>query len=231
MLQLCFKKHITGRYPVHLRMAYFIKTPWLLKKIYPTLIWDMPATDNALYLTFDDGPHPAITPTVLKHLQQYNAKATFFCIGNNVVNNPEVYKSIIDAGHTVGNHTHNHLNGWKTKDKQYAENIKEAAKHIQSTLFRPPYGRITKFQARLLQNGANPYKIIMWSVLSGDFDIQLTPHKCLQNVIKHTRPGDIIVFHDSEKANPRMGYALPRVLEHFSKLGYVCKALEPAAIT
>lgn len=212
-------------------MAYFIKTPWLLKKAYPTLVWDMPASnDNALYLTFDDGPHPAITPFVLKQLEQYNAKATFFCIGNNVVNNPEVYKSIIDAGHTIANHTHNHLNGWKTKDKEYVDNIKQAAKHIQSNLFRPPYGRVTKFQARVLQSGANPFSIIMWNVLSGDFDIQLTPQKCLDNVIKNTHPGDIVVFHDSEKAYPRMGFALPRVLEYFSKLGYVFKAIKPAVI-
>lgn len=208
-------------------MAYFIKTPWLLKKAYPTLVWDMPADDNAVYLTFDDGPHPQITTAVLKHLQQYNARATFFCIGNNVVNNPEVYKSIIDAGHTVANHTHNHVNGWKTQDKEYISNIQLASTHIQSNLFRPPYGRITKFQAKLLQNSANPYRIIMWSVLSGDFDIQLSPQKCLQHVVKNTRPGDIVVFHDSEKAYPRMGFALPRVLEHFSNKGYVFKALQP----
>lgn len=206
-------------------MAYFIKTPWLIKKAYPTLIWDMPADDNALYLTFDDGPHAAITPAVLKHLQQYNAKATFFCIGNNVINNPDVYQSIIDAGHTIANHTHNHLNGWKTKDKEYIANVQQAAKHIQSNLFRPPYGRITKFQARVLQSGGNPYKIVMWSLLSGDFDIQLTPQKCLDNVIKNARPGNIIVFHDSEKAYPRMGFALPKVLEHFSKKGYEWRAL------
>lgn len=185
----------------------------------------MPADDNALYLTFDDGPHPAITPAVLKHLQQYNAKATFFCIGNNVINNPDVYQSIIDAGHTIANHTYNHLNGWKTKDKEYITNVQQAAKHIQSNLFRPPYGRITKFQARVLQSGGNPYKIVMWSLLSGDFDIQLTPQKCLDNVIKNARPGNIIVFHDSEKAYPRMGFALPKVLEHFSKKGYEWRAL------
>lgn len=211
-------------------MFYLVKTPWWLKKLYPTLVWDVPVQDKTICLTFDDGPHPDVTPVILKQLEQYNARATFFCIGNNVVNNIELYKNIIKSGHAIGNHTHNHLNGWKTKDEEYLNNINAAALHIQSNLFRPPYGRITKFQAKLLQQGNNPYNIIMWTVLSGDFDVQLSPEKCLKNVIKNTGPGSIVVFHDSVKAYQRVVYALPRVLEYFSNEGYTFKPLESHAV-
>ena len=211
-------------------MFYLVKTPWWLKKIYPSLVWDMPADDKAIYLTFDDGPHETITPMVLQHLKLYNAKATFFCIGNNVAKNETIYKSIIDDGHATGNHTFNHLSGWKTKDDVYLQNIAAAAKYIQSNLFRPPYGRITKFQAGLLQKSAAAYNIIMWNLLSGDFDVHLSPQKCLHNVVRNARPGAIVVFHDSEKASQRMIYALPRVLEYFSEKGYVFKAIESSKI-
>lgn len=207
-------------------MFYLVKTPWWLKKIYPSLVWGMPAKEKTIYLTFDDGPHETITQRVLKLLAQYNAKATFFCIGNNVVKNAGVYRQILDEGHAAGNHTHSHLNGWKTKDEEYINNITEAAKHIQGKLFRPPYGRITKFQAGLLQKSAMPFDIIMWSVLSGDFDVKLSPQNCLKNVVKNTEAGSIVVFHDSDKAYQRMIYTLPRVLEHFSAEGYSFKALE-----
>jgi len=186
----------------------------------------MPDKEKAIYLTFDDGPHETITPAVLKLLAQHNAKATFFCIGNNVLKNPAVYRQIISEGHAVGNHTNDHLNGWKTKDGLYINNIKEAARHISGKLFRPPYGRITKFQAGVLQKAAVPFNIIMWSVLSGDFDVQLSPQKCVKNVLRNTKAGSIIVFHDSEKSYQRMIFALPRVLEHFAAEGYAFKALE-----
>ncbi len=207
-------------------MFYMVKTPWWLKKMYPSLVWDIPSEEKVLYLTFDDGPHKIFTPLVLSHLQQFNAKATFFCIGKNVGETPSVYSAILQQGHAVGNHTQNHLNGWKTKDDIYIQNIAEASAHIQSGLFRPPYGRITKFQAALLQQRqAGPFVIIMWDVLSGDFDTDLSPERCLQNVMMYAKPGSIIVFHDSAKAFDRMNYALPRVLEHFSNRGFTFKTL------
>src|SRR5579863_2665827 len=191
-------------------MFYFVKTPWLLKKIYSSCIWDIPTSTNEkkIYLTFDDGPHPVATPFVLDQLKKYQAKATFFCIGKNVVEHPDVFKEILSQGHRVGNHTHNHFNGWKVSDKQYFDNIVEAKKYIDSNLFRPPYGRITKFQSETLRQSAN-FKIIMWDVLSADFDKEILPEKCTANVIKNTRSGSIIIFHDSEKAFDRMRVSLP----------------------
>ena len=189
---------------------YLVKTPWWLKKIYaPGLTWKIPTEANEIFLTFDDGPHPAITPFVLDCLRRYNAKATFFCIGKNVRQYPEVYRQIIDEGHKPGNHTQNHLNGWKTNDLEYLKNALAAKTYIDSKLFRPPYGRITRFKAQQLQSD---FKIIMWDVLSGDFDINLLPEKCLQNVVDNTKPGSIVVFHDSEKAAPSLMHALPVVL-------------------
>lgn len=212
-------------------MFYTVKTPWIFKKIYPDFVWEKTASEKIIYLTFDDGPHPTATPFVLDELGKYNAKATFFCIGKNVLEHPDVYRRIIDEGHSIGNHTHNHLNGWKTGDEKYFNNIFEAAKYIDSDLFRPPYGRITKFQAKLLQQGAiknvgqKQFKIIMWSVLSGDFDTTITPERCWQNALLNTKSGSIVIFHDSTKAWDRMSYALPRMLDHFSKLGYRFEAI------
>lgn len=203
---------------------YLVKTPWLLKKIYPTLIWDKNITDtNAIYLTFDDGPHPIATPFVLDVLKEYNAKATFFCIGKNVEQYPEIYEKIIAEGHSTGNHTHNHFNGFKTDDNDYIKNVKQATEHISSSLFRPPYGRITRFQAKLIQQLG--FKIIMWDVLSGDFDIKLSKEKCLENVLLNTKKGSIIVFHDSEKALKKLEYALPKALAHLSTNGFTFRAL------
>ena len=201
-------------------MLYLVKTPWWLSKgIYPAYTWSMPAGQKKLYLSFDDGPHPVVTPFVLDTLKKYHAKASFFCIGKNVAAYPELYKRILLEGHAVGNHTQNHLNGWKTNDARYLSNITEAAQYIDSKLFRPPYGRITRFQARQVQERLG-LRVVMWSVLSGDFDTNLEPEKCCTNVQKHAADGSIIVFHDSEKAMPRMGYALPGVLEYFSTRGF-----------
>jgi peptidoglycan/xylan/chitin deacetylase (PgdA/CDA1 family) len=181
----------------------------------------MPAgNDKILYLSFDDGPHPVATPFVLDTLQRYDAKATFFCIGKNVQEYPEIYRRVLIDGHRTGNHTHNHLNGWKTDDRSYYENIRAASQLIDTDLFRPPYGRITKFQASLLHRMPLHYKVIMWDVLSADFDAKMTGPRCARNVIRHARPGSIIVFHDSEKAFVRLKEALPAVLNHFSELGY-----------
>lgn len=200
---------------------YFIKTPFWLATFYSKCIWKIPSQEKVIYLSFDDGPHPEATPFVLNELAQYNAKASFFCIGNNVLKHANIYESILQAGHRVGNHTYDHLNGWKTDTAEYIENIKDAANLIDSNLFRPPYGRITKKQIRVLKSSPNlPNQIIMWDVLSGDFDLKLNGHDCARNVIKYTKPGSIIVFHDSQKAWDRMSVALPLVLSHFSALGY-----------
>ena len=207
-------------------MFYFKKTPWWLKKIYKTCIWQIDTKENNIYLSFDDGPHPFATPFVLDELKKHHAKATFFCIGKNVVLYPEIYERIIAEGHTVGNHTHNHLNGWKTKNDIYINNIQSAGKHINSFFFRPPYGRITFKQLQILSGFQQPFKVIMWSVLSGDFDRGISNITCLNNVIKNTVAGSIIVFHDSEKAFNKLHFALPKVLEYFKEKHFEFKKID-----
>lgn len=206
-------------------MLYFVKAPWILKKLYPNSIWSIPTNEKVIYLTFDDGPHPEATPFVLQKLKQFNAKATFFCIGKNVVQYPDVYRQILDDGHKVGNHTYDHLNGWKVTDQEYLENIIKASRFIDSNLFRPPYGRSTKFQNSILENRSQKtqhkkFKIVMWDILSGDFDTTLSADTCALNVIRNSTKGSIVVFHDSKKAFPRMGEALPKVLQFFYEKGY-----------
>jgi peptidoglycan/xylan/chitin deacetylase (PgdA/CDA1 family) len=201
-------------------MFYFVRTPWWLKKLYSNRIWDIPGGEKLLYLSFDDGPHPEITPFVLDELKKYRATATFFCIGKNVVAQPQIYKRILTEGHRVGNHTQDHLNGWKISDKDYLDNIRQAAKYIDSTLFRPPYGRISAFQSACLRRAPFNYKIIMWDVLSADFDTGLSPARSARNVLRNARSGSIVVFHDSEKAFDRLKECLPKTLEHFSSRGY-----------
>ena len=180
----------------------------------------MPTQQKIIYLTFDDGPHPKATNFVLQQLLQYKAKATFFCIGKNVVEHQTIYKQILLANHAVGNHTHNHINGFKTPNNVYMQNIATAKQSIDSNLFRPPYGRITPFQIKLLQTKGYALQPIMWTVLSGDFDNTISAEKCLQNVIKNTKSGSIVVFHDSEKAFDKLQYALPKVLAYFTAKGY-----------
>src|SRR6201996_2939674 len=179
---------------------YLVKTPWLLKKLYSNLIWNRSRNNHCIYLTFDDGPIPIVTPLVLNILQQYNAKATFFCIGDNVRKHPDVFEQVKNAGHAIGNHTFNHLRGWSTNDLTYLENFEKADELIGSNLFRPPYGRIKRSQARLLKAARPDIQIVMWNVLSADFDLKISPQKCLDNAIKNTRANDIVLFHDSLKA-------------------------------
>jgi peptidoglycan/xylan/chitin deacetylase (PgdA/CDA1 family) len=204
------------------RRRYFVKTPWWLKKIYSSYTWDIRTNEKVIYLSFDDGPHEYATPFVLDELKKYNAKASFFCIGKNVVALPAVYKRILDEGHTAGNHTYNHLNGWKAADAEYLKDVADAAKYIDSSLFRPPYGRIKSFQAKNVPvvMKDNTAKIIMWDVLSGDFDANITKDECLQNVILNVKKGSIVVFHDSEKAFAHLQFCLPRTLEFLSARGF-----------
>jgi peptidoglycan/xylan/chitin deacetylase (PgdA/CDA1 family) len=204
---------------------YLVKTPWLLKKLYPKLIWNVKQSSRCIYLTFDDGPIPIVTPFVLNILKQYNAKATFFCIGDNVRKHPDIFEEVKKDGHAIGNHTYNHLKGWKTEDNTYLENFTKTDNLLHTNLFRPPYGRIKRSQVKLLKKAKPGLKIIMWTVLSGDFDINLKPEKCLGNVLKNTSSGDIVLFHDSLKAYERMEYALPRAMEYWSKEGYEFKGL------
>ena len=206
---------------------YFIKTPRFIPWIFSSYIWRLPAEENAVYLTFDDGPHPTITPWVLEELKKYNAQATFFCIGKNVVHYPEVYKRILAEGHAVGNHTFQHLNGWNTSTEVYLQDVAKAADEIDTNLFRPPYGRISKKEANGIPFSLKrrDAQVIMWDVLSGDFDTTISPQKCLRNVLQHTEAGSIVVFHDSEKASENLFYALPRVLQLLSEKGSLLKKI------
>lgn len=208
----------------------WIKTNWLIKKIFSSYIWDLPNNDNKIYLTFDDGPTPEITAWTLNQLHKYNAKATFFCIGGNVRKYPEIFKQVLDNNHAVGNHTFNHLNGWKSANEIYLKNVvlcfnecSELSAHYSEKshfqLFRPPYGKIKPSQSLKLRKLG--YKIIMWDILSEDFDATISKEKCLENVINNMQSGSIIVFHDSIKAFPHLEFVLPKVLEIGSKKGFV----------
>nr|WP_255592884.1 polysaccharide deacetylase family protein [Marixanthomonas sp. SCSIO 43207] len=194
-----------------------VTVPKFVQRIYPKRIWALPNNNNNVYLTFDDGPIPEVTPWVLDTLKQYNTKATFFCIGDNIKKHPDIYNRILAEGHSVGNHTFNHLNGWQTQPSEYIKNVEICETYLnQNTkLFRPPYGKLTSKQSRILQQKG--YKIIMWSVLSYDYDNSVSEEKCLQNVLQHIKPGSIIVFHDSLKAQKNLRYVLPKVLDFMNK--------------
>jgi peptidoglycan/xylan/chitin deacetylase (PgdA/CDA1 family) len=211
-------------------MFYLVRTPVAITRLlYPKRLWSMPATEKKIYLTFDDGPHPDATPWVLDKLREYAAHATFFCIGKNVAQYPGIYKRILAEGHATGNHTYHHFDGRKTADRTYFDDIIKAAGFIDSRLFRPPYGSMTSFQAKNL-SGQPGYTIVMWSVLSGDFDAAVTPETCFLNVQQATGNGSIVVFHDSEKASEKMKYALENTLRYFSERGFQFTSL-PAMAT
>lgn len=203
-------------------MVYVTKTPEILRPLARDLLWKVNTSEKALYLTFDDGPTPGVTEEVLDLLKKFGAKATFFCIGGNAARNPELYQRIIAEGHMVGNHTYNHMNGWKFSDFSYYKNILECQEIVHSSLFRPPYGRIKRSQVKGLKKR---YQVVMWDVLSADFDTSLSPEKCIDNVISGASEGSIVVFHDSDKAKARAIPALEAVLTHFAHLGYIFRAL------
>lgn len=194
-----------------------------LKTIYPELIWSIPNKDQKIFITFDDGPIPQVTFEILDILDHFQSQATFFCIGDNVTKHPDIYSAIIDKGHRTGNHTQHHLNGWKTKPNEYKSNIDQASKHIHSTLFRPPYGKIKKSQIHLIQS---EYKIIMWSLLAGDWKPNLNIHKRLEELKRKVKPGAIIVFHDSLKAYTRVMSILPPFLDFCRSEGYQMSIIE-----
>lgn len=220
-----------------------VKTPKLIKGIFPNYIWNMPTDQKVIYLTFDDGPTPEITNWTLDLLKSYHAKATFFCIGNNIEKHPSLFKEILKEGHAVANHTFHHPNGWKTNTDGYVKEVSKTQdiinalipnSHIPNSnsqtsainiqkLFRPPYGKITSKQGkRILALG---YKIIMWDVLAFDWKDSISDEQCAQNVISKAEPGSIVVFHDSVKASKRMKYGLTKTLEHFSKEGYEFRSI------
>ncbi|OUD35709.1 polysaccharide deacetylase family protein [Flavobacterium sp. FPG59] len=210
---------------------YWVKTNKLIKTLFSKWIWDIPNTKKVVYLTFDDGPTPEVTSWVLDELNKYNFKATFFCIGDNIRKYPVIFKKIISEGHAVGNHTFNHLNGWKTSTQNYIDNTELCQEIIDenrnynsdSKIFRPPYGKIKTAQSRaLLKMG---YKIIMWDVLSADFDEKISNEECLNNVIMNLQPGSIIVFHDSIKAFEKLKYVLPATLQYLQDNNYETKVL------
>lgn len=205
------------------------RTPFFLPLFFPSsLVWRMAAPEKKIYLTFDDGPVYGPTEFVLDTLRVHNVEGTFFCIGDNVRKHPELFKRILAGGHAVANHTYHHLNGWSADNNTYFQNIRLCDEVMgksaeeKRVLFRPPYGRITRKQVRLLAD----YKIIMWDVLTMDYNRSLSPERCFANSVAATREGSIVVFHDSLKAEPNLRYVLPRYIEHFQKNGYTFEKLE-----
>ena len=219
----------------------WIKTHRIIKKIFSNYVWDIPNAENKVYITFDDGPTPEITEWTLDLLEKHNAKATFFCIGDNVKKFPAIYQKIISSNHSIGNHTFNHLNGWKNQNNIYLKNVKQCQDVLNNnnlkqtqeletqnsklkTLFRPPYGKIKPSQSKILRKLG--YKIIMWDVISYDFDETISKEECLENVLKNVKSGSIIVFHDSQKSFKNLEYALPRTLEFLDEKGFVCDRID-----
>lgn len=200
----------------------------ILKQLYPSLYWNVKTNDPAIYLTFDDGPTPGVTEWILEKLKSYNAKATFFCIGKNVERHPELYQQIVIEGHAIGNHTYRHLNGWKVSKNNYLEDVQKCAQLIDSRLFRPPYGKISSQQIRVLKN---EFKIVMWSVLSRDYDPRTSKEKSLGISLKQLKGGDIITLHDSLKAADKMKYVLENLLAKAHQKGWIFKKITESELS
>lgn len=208
--------------------TYLHRIPAIVRLLYPEVSWNEDCNDRVLYLTFDDGPTPTVTDFVLDQLDKYRSKATFFCIGKNIDRYPEIFKKILKKGHSFGNHSHKHINGWNSSQESYVNDVKKceaAILKIASTskrLFRPPYGKIKLSQVTELKNS---YKIVLWNYLIGDFDHNLSAKKCLEKAKKGVKNSDIIVFHDNEKSFESLKFVLPKFLEHFSARGFEFRAL------
>lgn len=196
---------------------YLVRPPYLLTRLYPKALWRADRFSRKIYLTFDDGPVEAATPLVLDMLNRYRVPATFFCVGDNVVKNRPIFERIVAEGHAVGNHSFHHVNGWNTDTKKYLQDVEDCAKLFHSDLFRPPYGRMKPAQYSALRRR---YRIILWDVLSADYDAGTSKEQCLQNVLKNVRNGSVVVFHDSLKALRNMEYALPRFIEEARNRGF-----------
>ena len=210
----------------------WVKTNRFVKWIFRKYIWDIKNSENKIYLTFDDGPIPEVTEWVLETLKQQEVKATFFCIGDNIKKHPAIFQKVIESGHSIGNHTFNHLKGWNSRKEEYIKNtilceeaINEKTKNLnlKTKIFRPPYGKIKPSQSRMLRKMG--YKIIMWDVLSVDYDKEISPEQCLENIIKNTVPGSIIACHDSLKAFKNLEYALPKAIEYLKNKGFVFETI------
>lgn len=214
---------------------YLVRPSYLIKKLYPGALWRKDNGSKKLYLTFDDGPVPIVTTNVLDILKAKNVKATFFCVGENVEKYPAVFQRIISEGHATGNHTFSHVNGWNTPPGIYMQNVEAcdaiieryagaSTEKVMRYLFRPPYGKMKRSQRLRLES---KYAIVMWDVLSGDYDKNTTPEKCLKNVMDHARNGSVVVFHDSVKAQKNMEYAMPRFIDDALEKGFTFELLHP----
>ena len=224
--------------------SFLVQTPKFVQRMFPKRIWAFPNDEQNIYLTFDDGPIPEVTPWVLDLLKKHQAKATFFCIGDNVKKHPEIFDRMVREGHAIGNHTFHHLNGRKTNHKDYLANVAKAQEVLENRisnytpgvitsevtkdclhpiLFRPPYGQLTASQARAIQQKG--YKIVMWNVLSMDYDQKTSEESCFENVAKNLDPGSVVVFHDSLKAKKNMQYTLPKILDIIDKKTLHCSSI------
>jgi len=205
---------------------YAVKTPSIIQRFFPNFLWRFPTQEKVLYLTFDDGPIPEVTPWVLETLKQFEAKATFFCVGDNVRKHPKILDQLITEGHRIGNHTFHHLDGWKSKKEDYLEDVEKCSKTLNSNLFRPPYGHLRPKQVIVLRKH---YQIVLWDILSGDFDPKISKEKCLKNILDNAKKGSIVVFHDSLKAEEKLRFVLPRVLKYYQNLGFRFEKITPCS--
>jgi peptidoglycan/xylan/chitin deacetylase (PgdA/CDA1 family) len=203
-------------------MRYY-KTPKTLQRVFSSILWKKPQKVPTIYLTFDDGPVPELTPRILEVLKEYKAKATFFCVGDNIQKHSSIFKNLLDEEHSIGNHTYRHLNAWKTDRNTYLQDIQDCQNEIKkrngkTKFFRPPYGKLNFYLRTEIQKN---YQIVLWDVLSYDFDEQVSRETCLKNTLQNCENGSIIVFHDNIKATRNLIYTLPRLLNHFSEKGFV----------